>query len=210
MISETSLAGLRKEVGATLSEKRFLHTLGVERAAVDIGRHCLPDRLTELSAAAILHDAAKELPREEQLGFMRGSDVAFTDEDFASETLYHAFCAPAFIKERFPEFATDEIISAVFLHTSGGEAMSVFDEIIFLADFVEDGREYNACKTIREDLFSALDGETDIDKKIKILHFQVLRVIDFTVNYLQKRERPVNSRMLLARNSIIEKIIAEL
>ncbi len=210
MISEASLAALRKEVGASLSERRFLHTLGVERAALEIGRHCLPNKLSELSAAAILHDAAKELPKEDQLGFMMASGVDFTDEDYASEALYHAFCAPAYIRERLPKFATDEIVSSVFLHTSGGEDMTVFDEIIFLADFVEDGRKYDACREIREELFSALAAEEKLEGKRSILRFQVFRVIDFTIYYLQRKGSNVNSRMLMARTSIGSKIIADL
>ena len=209
MIDEESLNSLRKQIGEILSERRFEHTLGVERAARDIAVHCLPSKLTELSAAALLHDAAKEQSKEEQLRLMIASGIAFTEEDYASESLYHAFCAPELVRTEFPEFATEDILSAVFLHTSGGEDMTVFDEIIFLADFVEDGREYDACKELRRELFSALESKADVVEKRKALHYSVLRVIDFTVNYLQKKGRAVNSRMLLARNSIVDKINSE-
>ena len=97
-----------------------------------------------------------------------------------------------------------------FLHTSGGEDMTVFDEIIFLADFVEDGRKYDACREIREELFSALAAEEKLEGKRSILRFQVFRVIDFTIYYLQRKGSNVNSRMLMARTSIGSKIIADL
>ena len=53
MIEEKELDALRSEVADILSDKRFLHSLGVERAALDIGKHCLPDKLAELSASEL-------------------------------------------------------------------------------------------------------------------------------------------------------------
>ena len=153
MITDEMLFTLRGEIQTLLSHARYLHTLGVERAALEIGKHCLSDKLSDLSAAALLHDIAKEIPVDAQLKLMHESGIAFTEEDYRSESLYHAFCAPQIVKEKFPSFATEAILSAVFLHTSGGENMTLFDEIIFLADFVEDGRKYDSCKEIREELF---------------------------------------------------------
>ncbi len=207
MITETSLEILREKVSALLSDKRFAHTLGVERAARELGKHCLPDSIPELAAAALLHDIAKELSKDEQVAIMRKSGIAFTDEDYASEPLYHAFSAPTVIKEQFPEFATENVLSAVLFHTSADANMSLFDEIIFIADFIEDGRKYDACREARRDLLSSLEGETDVEKKLRILHLSVLRVIDFTVKYLEDKGKAVNSRMLLARKSIARKLI---
>ena len=134
MIGENELQTLRSNVAKALSEKRFMHSLGVKRAAIEIGKHCLPSKLNELSAAALLHDIAKELPKEEQLYAMRRCGYELTDEDYSSEALYHSFAAPYIIKERYASFATDDILSSVFMHTSGGDSMTVFDEIIFIAD----------------------------------------------------------------------------
>lgn len=207
MITEETLISLRNAVEVRLSARRFAHTLGVERAARKIGAHCLPDKIAELSAAALLHDAAKELPRDEQLALMRSSGINFSDEDYASEALYHAFVAPVVVKTDFSELASEEILSAVFLHTSGGADMSVFDEIIFLADFVEDGREYDACREIGKQLFWGLEREKNTNEKLRVLHHHVLLVIDFTINYLEKKGRNVNKRMLLARNAILSKLL---
>ena len=196
MISEASLAALRTEVGASLSERRFLHTLGVEHAALEIGRHCLPNKLSELSAAAILHDAAKELPKEDQLGFMMASGIDFTDEDYASEALYHAFCAPAYIRERFPKFATDEIVSSVFLHTSGGEDMTVFDEVIFLAvSFSRAGRSPSCGNRVRKSVIAChkfLDNSTftaagrtgnNYQKSVFFTHLLLLHLLCCTLHH---------------------------
>lgn len=206
MIGERELNNLRARVAKILSEKRFSHSLGVERAAIEIGKHCIPDKLYELSAAALLHDIAKEMPKEEQILTMKKSGCELSSEDYASTALYHAFCAPAVIKKDFPEFEIDEILSSAFLHTSGGASMSDFDEIIFVADFVEDTRSYDACKAIRKKLFEDLDAAITIDEKMRILHLSVIAIIDFTLKYLEEKGKPVNSRILMAKRAVLSKI----
>ena len=206
MIGEKELQTLRSDVAEALSEKRFLHSLGVERAAIEIGKHCLPSKLNELSAAAILHDVAKELPKEEQLYAMRRCGYELTDEDYSSEALYHSFAAPYIIKERYADFATEDILSSVFMHTSGGDSMTIFDEIIFIADFVEDTRSYDACKVARKKLFDELSSAETLEDKRNALHRSVIDVIDFTVKYLEDKGKAVNSRMLLAKSAVQSKI----
>ena len=51
-----SITSLRLKVKDRLSEKRYVHTLGVEKMARHLGTILLSDRLNELSAAALLHD----------------------------------------------------------------------------------------------------------------------------------------------------------
>lgn len=206
MICTDRIEKLRVEVGERLSDKRYAHTLGVERAAVQIGEYCLSDKITELAVAALLHDVAKEMPREDQLAAMKRSGIAFTAEDYDSHALYHAFAACVLVREEFSDIATDDILSAVFKHTSGDAEMSVFDEILFIADFVEDGREYVACKEIRNLLFSRLSAAESREECLKILHLMVVEVIDFTFKYLEKRGKSVNSRMILAKKAVLAKI----
>ena len=206
MICADRIEKLHEEVSALLSDKRYAHTLGVERAAARIGKFCLPDKVSELSVAALLHDVAKEMPREAQLAAMRRLELNFTAEDYRSFALYHAFAAAAIVRDNFSDIATDEIVSAVFKHTSGDFQMSDFDEIIFVADFVEDGREYEMCKAIRDRFFSQLSAATSYEERLQVLHLTTVEIIDFTVKYLEEKGKFVNSRMLLAKKSVLAKI----
>ena len=58
---------LRKSVKSRISERRYLHTLGVEDMATKLGEHFIPEMISELRAAALLHDVAKELDYQEQI-----------------------------------------------------------------------------------------------------------------------------------------------
>ena len=58
--TDLQIEKLRKEVGDRLSEKRFVHTLGVEKMAAYIGQRVMPESVSELRAAALLHDISKD------------------------------------------------------------------------------------------------------------------------------------------------------
>ena len=206
MITSEMILELRNDVEQRLSQKRFSHTLGVERAAVLIGEKCLPSKLNELRAAALLHDIAKELSTEDQIEILIKNEFPLNDDDLKSPQILHSFVAPYVIITDFPRFATKEILNATRFHTVGDADMTVFDEIIFIADFVEDTREYDACIDTRNILFEALKSNSTEDN-VSELHKVVLHVFDFTEQYLIKKQRPLNSRMFNARKSIEAKIL---
>ena len=109
--SKEILEKLKTEVSARVSPKRFSHILGVERCALELGKIFLPDRLDELSAAAVLHDVTKEIPHENQIKLLEESGFLLTEEDKNTSGVLHSFSAPLIIKRDFPEFATDDIIA---------------------------------------------------------------------------------------------------
>lgn len=188
--SDDMLDNLRKNVGERLSERRFFHTLGVERMAKKLASLILPEAVSEISAAALLHDIAKELDPKEQLSLMEKED-GITDEDRESPKLYHSFAAPRVIRSEFPDFATKNVLSSVFNHTAGAPFMSLFDEIIFVADFIEEGREFSGCTELRIMFYS--DIESGTDPKLA-LHKVALEELLFTKSFVEKQGGKLNSR----------------
>lgn len=190
--SDGELDRLRECVRSRLGEQRYIHTLGVEKTAVEIAECCLPAARSAVAAAALLHDIAKELT-DEDLAEILKDDPRMTNEDFASRSLHHAFAAPYIVKRDFPSFATEEILSAVFNHTAGRDGMSVFDEIIFVADYVEPNRKYSECKDAGKMLFSELDRDSRA-KSLLALHKCALAEIGSTERSLSKKGLRLNSR----------------
>ena len=83
--------------------------------------------------------------------------------------------------------------------------MSVFDEIIFVSDFVEDTRVYTASTEERVRLFAALDSVGSVAESVKALHLSVLRILNFTVSYLKSKNKYINERTVLARDALSQK-----
>lgn len=200
------LDSLRETVKNRLSEKRFLHTLGVERAAERLGKIFLPDNVSELRAAALLHDVAKEMPIDVQLDILKKAKFELNDDDMMSEGVVHSFTAPIVVKNDFPKFATENILSSVLNHTVGSEDMTVFDKIIFISDYIEDTRTYPSCVAVREMLYSSLQSTFE-SERIIALNQACLASINATFSSLEKRHLPINPRMEATKKSLEKQIL---
>ena len=204
--TENELNGLKEAVKERMSEKRFSHTLGVERMAKLLGELILPQSVSELRAAAILHDVAKEIPDDVQIALLEKSDFHLTDEDKATTGVIHSFVAPIIIKKDFQKFATENILSAVEKHTVGAEDMSIFDVIILVSDYIEDTRTYTSCIEVRKMLLDNLENENYMGR-VKRLMSACSGAISGAESALRRLNMPINSRMekakiFLAKNNL--------
>ncbi len=189
-----------------MSEKRFLHTLGAERLAAKLGELVMPGKVYELRCAALLHDVAKEIPREENQELIAKVSHELTGEDLKSPQIFHAFVAPEIIKRDFPEHATPDVLSAVFNHTTGAPDMSLFDCIIFISDFAEEGRSYPACREIARRLADACNESLSQDERVSGIYritYQTLLSVRETLLRLGEK---INPRTLLTISSFAAKI----
>ena len=206
MNKNDSLNKLRESIKEQLSEKRYIHTLGVEKMALKLGEVLLPDKLFELSVAALLHDIAKEITYEEQLKLLNESKYPCSKEDIDSKSTLHSLAAVPVIKRNYVQFSTDDVISAVSNHTLGSPNMSIFDEIIFISDYAEEGRTYNTCIEVNRFLREKLHKENLYMDNIKILHEASLMSIRSTIDSLVKRREKIHSKTMLTKE-YLESII---
>ena len=204
LYSEEKLKRLADTVSERMGEKRFGHTVSVMKCARRLGEIYEISDITELCAAALLHDVAKEIPKDAQIEMLERCGKKTYYESEGADFLLHSFCAPIVIAEDFPEFATDNILSAVEKHTIGSSEMSTFDKIIFISDYVEETRPYTACKKVREFLFDGLES-LDEEGKLKRLNDACIMSIDFTVGTLTRENRYIDGRIYETKNSLISK-----
>ena len=203
--SKEEIEALRSEIKNRLSEPRYLHTLGVAHAAKRLSELCLPSCATELEAAALLHDITKEYSNAEQLRIIREESIVIDNEDMKTPAVLHSFTAPTVIKRDFGRFATERVLSSVLFHTMGSPEMSVFDEIIFIADFIEETRPYPSSMSVRNYVYQNMHpGKTE--ENVKVLHKACIASIDFTADHLVKNKKPINSKNILTRNALLSKI----
>ena len=201
MFSEKELENLKISVSKKMSERRFLHTLAVERCAIALGELFIKDRTSELRAAALLHDVAKELPCDELKSLMARSDFDFAEEDYAAEGILHSFAGAEVIKREYPEFATKDILNSVFYHTVGRENMTVFEKIIFISDYAEETRKYESCKMVRDELFYEIEKLSE-SERLKRLNKACHDAAEGTVKALVASGMHVNSRIYKTKNSL--------
>ena len=167
--TESQIDTLRLEVKKRLSEKRFIHTLGVEKCAVKIGEKLMPTYVDKLRAAALLHDISKEYSEAEHIFLMEKYGFIMTDDDLNAKPIWHSLTADFAVKEHFSDFADPDVLSAVHNHTVGSPDMSVMDEIILLSDYIEPGRMWKQCIEVRNCFFNAFFTTDTYDSALLVI-----------------------------------------
>ncbi len=186
LLTEQSLTELRQSVRESESPSRFAHTCSVEAEVERIAKLLLPEKVLPLRAAALLHDLTKELPLKEHLRICSRHEISCSAEAASSVAVLHGLTAAEVIRERFPLFASEEILSAVRKHTVGAAEMSAFDKILFLADYIESTRSYPDCIALRESFWRSIVS-CDDNARSSVLDFAVYTEIKQTLSNLLQR-----------------------
>ncbi len=129
-----------KRVKKSLSEYRWKHTVGV---AVKAAENCTKYNVTEKDAviAALYHDCGKELPR--------GGEAEQAIPEGVPSPVVHQFTG-AYLAEHMYGVKDKKILDAIRYHCSGRENMTPIEKLVYLADMIEDGRNYDGVEELRE------------------------------------------------------------
>ena len=123
--SEEMLVLLREKVKNEMGEKRYFHTIEVEKMAARLGEIYAKDQVPMLRAAALLHDVTKERTTDEHIEICESAGLEVSVAERKSPKMFHAKTGALVIPQKYPEFALPEIIEAVRYHTTGKADMSI-------------------------------------------------------------------------------------
>ncbi len=201
-ITDADLSKIEAAVKCEMSEKRFMHTLGVKKEIARMGDIFLPDETRELQAAALLHDITKEYSFEKQLQLCEKFGIILDNVDLQALGVLHSKTGAYVAREKFPELVSDAIFNAVYRHTLGAENMSLFDKLLYLSDFTEEGRENSFCLELRSIFWNDFDKLTK-EEQIKRIDDALLFSFDSTISRLEKSGRPISKETISARASLL-------
>ena len=202
---ESALDRLRRSVSEGMSEKRFRHTAEVEKMAARLGELYAPDKIDVLRAAALLHDITKEYSSERQLQICREFCIRISKQDILTPKTFHAKTAAALIPTLYPEFADDEVISAVRWHTTGRANMRLLEKIVYLADYIDESRTFPDCVALRKLFWDAAPDSMSPEEREAPLDRVLIRSFDMTLTGLIEDGAPISEDTFSARNSLIVK-----
>ena len=205
-MTEKELDILRLDMEKNMSPKRFRHTYEVERMALRLGSIFFPndkEALMKLRAAALLHDMTKEYTAEMQLYIMEKKGIALTREDRAAPKTFHARTAAALIPDEYPELADPDVVTAVRYHTTGRPDMTLYEKLIYLADYIDMSRTFADCVTLREYFFGKDVEEMTESEKLRHLDDTLILSFDMTIKGLIEEGRVVSADTIAARNHLI-------
>ncbi|PQE67644.1 bis(5'-nucleosyl)-tetraphosphatase (symmetrical) YqeK [Enterococcus faecium] len=162
-----SRENLMQKIQMGMSEQRFKHVLGVEETAVALAKKygASPEKA---SIAALTHDYAKERPDEEfKMVIVRdGFDPELLNYNNA---IWHGLVGASFV-ERELGITDAEILHAIRVHTTGAAKMSLLDKIIYVADYIEPGRDFPGVQDARAIAWADLDEAVAFETKHTLAH----------------------------------------
>ena len=202
-ITEEMLNELRENITKTMSAKRVRHALEVEKMVTRLAEMYQPEMDNTLRAAALLHDITKEYDDKVQLSILTKPGIEFSLKDRLAPKTFHARTAALLIPDIYPEFATDDVISAVRWHTTGRENMALFEKLLYLADYIDMSRDFEDCVKLREMFFSAKPEQMNDEEKLAHLNRTLVASFDMTISALLRKGAVISGDTANARNALI-------
>lgn len=202
ILTQEDTAVLAEKVRPYYTAKRYEHTLAVAKEAKKLGAIYLPEEINRLEASALLHDITKAADLKKQLQYCRDFGIMVKAEDILSPSTFHAKTAAALAERDFPEYTDDGIIAGVRWHTTGREGMTVFESVIFLADYIEETRDFDDCVKVRRYFYDRISCGEDPEE---VLTDTMIYAFDLTIELLLKDSAIIDPDTVSARNYFIAK-----
>ena len=128
-----------RKLQSALSLERYIHTMGVVKEAKKLAERYDAD-IEKASYAALLHDCAKDYPKDMKLRFCKEYHIPVDDVMAKNIDLVHQFLGAEVAKREYL-VEDEEILNAIKYHTTGKPDMTLLEKIIFIADYIEEGRK---------------------------------------------------------------------
>ncbi|PTF00361.1 bis(5'-nucleosyl)-tetraphosphatase (symmetrical) YqeK [Staphylococcus equorum] len=159
-----------------LPEKRFNHSLRVAETAVKLAEIYDGDK-DKAELAGILHDYCKYDDLGSMYQIVTQNELDSNLLSYGSEIL-HGPVAAIIMNQQF-DVTDDEVLLAIKNHTTGRAQMTKTEKLIFIADYIEPGRQTPGVEEIRDLAYN----QGSLDKTIyEISKRTVLYLINKDIN----------------------------
>jgi predicted HD superfamily hydrolase involved in NAD metabolism len=128
---------IKEIVKNTLSEKRYIHSCGVAKRAVELASIYGEDE-EKAKIIGIAHDIAKEIPKDEAFLYAKENNIIFDEIEQKEPGLWHSKLGADIAVKKLG--FTYDMAQAILYHTTGNINMNTMDKIIYIADKTEENR----------------------------------------------------------------------
>lgn len=164
---------MKRQLKKELSKERYQHTINVVYTAISMAMRYEAD-MKQAALAGLLHDCAKCIPNPKKIKLCRKFHIRISEEEKKRPELLHAKLGACIAQTQYG-ISDSEILNAIKRHTTGAPGMTLLDKIIYVADYIEPGRDKAKHLTeIRKLAFTDLDA-------------CVYQIMTDTLEYLQER-----------------------
>lgn len=150
------LSKIKKQLNKTLDHKRYEHTLGVAYTSAALAMRYGED-IHKAEIAGLLHDCAKCMDNEKKVAICEKHHIKMSEAEQRNHFLLHAKVGAYVAAKKF-HIKDEDVLNAITFHTTGRPGMSLLEKIVYVADYIEPGRDHAKNLTeIRKLAFEDLD-----------------------------------------------------
>lgn len=179
---------IRKHLESSISQKRFVHSVGVGESAAKLAGIYGCD-VHKAYLAGLVHDCARELDMVQLLACLEVEGIKADDTTLSIKELLHGPAAVHICRAVFG-IQDIEVLNAVRYHTTGRENMVLLEKIIYLSDFIEPTRCFEGVEELRK------LAVVDLDKAL-------LLAFNSSIRYLISKNGIIHMDTVLSRNFIL-------
>lgn len=169
---------LQKKMSKELDKERYNHTLGVMYTSASLAM-CHDGDVNKALIAGLLHDCAKCIPNPEKIKLCEKYKIEVTEVEMANPGLLHAKLG-AFLAKKKYGIKDEDILNAISSHTTGRPGMSLLEKIVYIADYMEPGRNFSPnFLAVRKLAYDNLEG-------------CLYRILEDSLKYLKSKDKPID------------------
>ena len=178
-----------KLIKERLSDKRYVHSINVAQAAVELCER-YGGNSDKARLAGILHDITKETPLAEQYSLIEknGETLSFLERN--NSAVIHQKSGAAYCALELG-ITDKDVLSAIRYHTTGRRDMTTLEKIVYTADLISAERDYPDVEIMRKLAAQSLDEA-------------MLYAIKYTINNLVSKTELLHPDTVECYNSVLE------
>jgi len=177
------------KLACVLSAKRLRHCQNVSVTAIKMANRFGCNEV-KAKVAGLLHDCARGLSDRKLIEMSAEYGVNINETEKFNPVLLHAPLG-AIIANNEYQVKDEEILAAIAQHTVGGVEMNTLAKIVYLADFIEPGRDFPGIANLRS------LAEQDIDVAL-------LAAYDLSIKYIIDRRGMIHPATVDGRNKLVK------
>lgn len=191
MLSKVPEGEIRRKLKEMLNDKRYEHSLSVQRMARRLAKIHGADE-EKASLAGLVHDCAKWMSPFQSFRAAKRYGIKLDSIERKQPGILHAIIGGELASDLFG-IDDPEILSAIKSHTTGCSQMSLMDKILYVADYAEPLREYTGAAKVRKLAYENID-------------IAMLEAIEQKIRRLLEKRYLIHPRTITARNEILRKL----
>lgn len=141
----------------SLKPKRYEHSVRVYMTALKMAEHYHAN-VNKVAIASLIHDCGRQIPKEDSVAKAKELGIPVDPVEETQPILLHAKLGVYYAIHKYGVSPDDrEVLDAIRYHSTGTVDMTQTAKIVFLADLIEPGRDFEGVETLREASFQDLD-----------------------------------------------------